>query len=384
MDSTHKVGPVDPITGIIETETEKVDLKGLLPGELGDFVAKLGEARYRGLQIFQWIHQKQANSFDEMTNLPKELRNRLAEVASLTNLSELARQVSEDGTIKFLFGLADGNAVEAVRMEYEHGLAACVSTQVGCRMGCAFCATGYGGFERDLRTGEIVDQVLQIQRDLRVRVGAARDGEKQESARGHGERRVGNVVLMGSGEPLDNYDASVKFMRILNDPDGLGISYRRITLSTCGLVPGIRRLAGEGLSITLSVSLHATSDELRDELVPINRRFCIAELMQACREYAESTGRRVTFEYILIKGVNDGDADAVALAGLVAGFPSHVNLIPLNPVDSAEFERPEPFRVRRFQRILEDHGVQATIRRELGSDIDAACGQLRSRSLWRG
>ncbi|HHV61847.1 MAG TPA: 23S rRNA (adenine(2503)-C(2))-methyltransferase RlmN [Firmicutes bacterium] len=379
MGSIYKAGPVN-------RDTEKVDLKGLLPGELGDFVTGLGEARYRGLQIFQWIHQKQVKSFDEMTNLPRGLRNRLAEEASLTNLSELARQVSEDGTIKFLFGLADGNAVEAVRMEYEHGFAACVSTQVGCRMGCAFCATGHGGFERNLSTGEIVDQVLRIQADLRSKDGAGDDeGREKRPENGEGSRkqRVGNVVLMGSGEPLDNYDASVKFMRIINDPNGLGISYRRITLSTCGLVHGIRRLASEGLPITLSVSLHAARDELRDELVPINRRFCIAELMQACREYAESTRRRVTFEYILLKGVNDGDADALALASLVGGFLSHVNLIPLNPVESAEFERPEPSRVRRFQRILEDHGVQATIRRELGSDIDAACGQLRSRSFGR-
>lgn len=346
----------------------KPDLKGFLPDEVAEFMVNMGEPAYRGTQVFSWIHRKGAVRFDEMTNLPIELRRRLADAARLTDLEVISRASGTQGTVKYLLGLGDGNSVEAVRMKYAYGVSACVSTQVGCKMGCAFCASGMGGFTRNLSPGEIVDQVLKMNMDL-----SKGQGEGPRTA------RVGWVVLMGTGEPLDNYSASTKALRILNAKDGLNLSFRRMTVSTCGLVPGIRRLAGEGIPVTLSISLHAPTDDLRDEIMPINKRYPIAEVMEAASFYASRTGRRVTFEYALIRDVNDSPAEARRLSELVSGMLAHVNLIPLNPVDGKAYERPPRERVMRFLAVLRQAGIPVTIRRGLGLDIDAACGQLRRR-----
>lgn len=346
----------------------KPDLKGFLPDEMSEFLVSMGEPSYRGTQVFSWVHQKCAASFDEMTNLPVALRRKLAEVARITNLEVLSRRSGTEGTVKYLLGLGDGNSVEAVRMKYTYGMSACVSTQVGCKMACAFCASGAGGFVRNLSPGEIVDQVLKMNLDL--------SQAPQEQSR---VARVGWVVLMGTGEPLDNYGASVKALRILNAREGLNLSFRRMTVSTCGLVPGIRRLAEEGIPVTLSISLHAPTDELRDEIMPINRRYPIPEVMEAASFYAGRTGRRVTFEYALIRDVNDSPAQARKLLELLRGMLAHVNLIPLNPVAEKGYQRPSRERVMRFFAILRQARIPVTIRRELGLDIDAACGQLRRR-----
>lgn len=340
----------------------KPDLKGFMPEEVASFMVGLGEPAFRGTQVFSWMHRNHASSFDDMTNLPLALRARLAACARMTNLAVLSRKAGSQGTVKYLLGTDDGNSVEAVRMRYRYGTSACVSTQVGCKMACAFCASGIGGFVRNLTAAEIVDQVLKINLDVSPSGG-----------------RVGNIVLMGTGEPLDNYSASVKALRILNAEGGLNISFRRMTVSTCGLVPGILRLADEGIPVTLSISLHAPTDDLRDELMPVNRRYPIAEVVQAASTYATRTGRRVTFEYALISGVNDSDLHAHLLAGLLRGLLAHVNLIPLNPVEEREYERPSRDRVMRFLGILKRSRIPVTSRRELGADIDAACGQLRRR-----
>ncbi len=342
--------------------SDRPDLKGLMPHEVSDFVADMGEPAYRGTQVFSWMHNKCATSFDEMTNLPLALRRRLGEVARMTNLEVLSRRPGTQDTAKYLFGLGDGNQVEAVRMKYTYGTSACVSTQVGCKMSCAFCASGATGFVRNLTTGEIVDQVLKMDLEL------SQTGS-----------RIGWVVLMGTGEPLANYGASVKALRILGAGEGLNISFRRMTVSTCGLVPGIRRLAEEGIPVTLSVSLHAPTDELRDELMPVNRRYPIPELLDAASFYASRTGRRITFEYALIRDVNDSEAHASRLSGLLSGLLAHVNLIPLNPVEEKGYRRPPRERVMRFLSILKRARIPVTIRRELGLDVDAACGQLRRR-----
>ncbi|MGE5586813.1 MAG: 23S rRNA (adenine(2503)-C(2))-methyltransferase RlmN [Clostridia bacterium] len=343
----------------------KPDLKGLLPDEMCEFFVGMGEPSYRGTQVFSWIHRKGVASFDEMTNIPLALRRKMGEAARITNLEVMSRRPGAEGTVKYLLGLSDGNSVEAVRMKYSYGTSACVSTQVGCKMACAFCASGVGGFVRNLGPGEIVDQVLKINMDLSV-------SPREVS-------RVGWVVLMGTGEPLDNYGASVKALRILNAKEGLNLSFRRMTVSTCGLVPGIRRLAEEGIPVTLSISLHAPTDDLRDEIMPINRRYPIPELMEAASFYAGRTGRRVTFEYALIRGVNDGRAQASQLSELLRGMLAHVNLIPLNPVMEKGFQRPSRETVMRFFAILKQARIPVSIRRELGLDIDAACGQLRRR-----
>ncbi len=342
------------------------DLKGLTLEETRAFMVGLGEPAFRGAQVFSWIHRRCASSFDEMTDLPTGLRARLAACARLTSLALLARTAGGEGAVKYLFGAADGNSVEAVRMRYRHGTSACVSTQVGCKMGCAFCASGMGGFVRDLACGEIVDEVLKMEQDARREGG-----------------RVSHVVLMGTGEPLDNYDASIKALRILNAPEGLNVGFRRMTVSTCGLVPGILRLAREGVPVTLSVSLHAPTDDLRTDLMPVNRRYPVSEVVRAASTYAEETGRRVTFEYALIAGVNDSELHANLLAALLRGMLAHVNLIPLNPVEGTGYARPSRDRVVRFLAVLKRAGVPATVRRELGADIDAACGQLRRRYCGR-
>jgi len=340
----------------------KVDLKSLELTEMEELLSQLGEARYRGRQVCRWVLQKGVSSFGEMTNLSKDLQARLAEVAYIGKLELITKQVSQkDGTAKYLLGLPDGQAVESVLMIHQYGVSACVSSQVGCRMACRFCASTLGGLVRNLNAGEIYDQVLAMQQDS--------------------GRRVGSVVIMGSGEPLENYDQTLKFIRLVTAPYGLNIGARHITLSTSGIVPGIYDLAREGLPITLAVSLHAPNNEIRDQLMPVNKKFPIGELITACREYISITNRRVTFEYALMAGINDSPGQAEELARLLRGLLCHVNLIPINPVTERGLSRPEPPVIRRFQQVLQEAGIEVSIRRELGTDIDAACGQLRRRIL---
>lgn len=340
----------------------KVNLKDLTLAELEDFMAGLGAEKYRARQIALWIFQKGAGSFQEMTNLSREFREALAAAAVLSRPELQARQVSRRGdTVKYLFRLADGQAVESVLMKHDYGSSACLSTQVGCRMGCRFCASGLDGLVRNLSPAEIYDQVLGIQQDSGL--------------------RVSHVVIMGTGEPLDNYRATLVFIKNVIAPYGLNISGRHITVSTCGLVPGIRALAGEKLPVTLAVSLHAPNDDLRNTLVPVNKKYPIKELMAACRDYARETGRRVTFEYILLKGVNDSREQALELGRMLKGMLCHVNLIPANPVAERDTAPPAREQVESFKQTLEKQGIAATVRRELGADIDAACGQLRRSTM---
>lgn len=335
------------------------ELVGLTLDELDAVAAGLGEPRYRGRQLARWIYARRAASFAEMTDLPQGLRDRLAAGAKLSRLRLIARSnASNDLTTKVLLALGDGHAVETVLMRYDDGRrTVCVSTQVGCGMGCTFCATGLAGLTRNLTAGEIVDQVLLIEQEC---------GE-----------RVSHVVFMGMGEPLANYDATLRAVRLLNAPYGPRIGMRNLTLSTVGLVPQIRRLAQERLQLTLAVSLHAPNDALRSQLVPINRRWPIAELMAASREYAALTGRRVTFEYVLMDGVNDRAEHARQVAALLGGWGAHLNLIPWNPVYGAQYRRPSSDALHRFAGWVRRAGVAATIRIDRGVEIDAACGQLR-------
>lgn len=338
----------------------KVNLKDLNLVEIKDLLQNLGQKPFRAEQISQWIFAKGAVSFDEMSNLSKDLRAKLADVCVISKANILAKQKSAQGeTVKYLFGLSDHHAVESVLMKHSYGNSACVSTQVGCRMGCMFCASTISGLERNLSAGEIYDQVLGIQRDT---------GE-----------RVSHIVIMGAGEPLDNYDNVLRFLENINAEYGLNIGYRHITLSTCGLVPKLRELANKKLPITLAVSLHAPNDNLRDQLVPINRRYKIGELLHACRDYIEITGRRITFEYALMSGINDQDEHAGQLVNLLKGMLCHVNLIPVNPVEERGFRRTPMEQVEKFRSVLEKNGINVTVRREMGKDIDAACGQLRRR-----
>ncbi len=332
--------------------------------ELGGALRELGEPAFRARQVFSWLHK--GVGFSEMSNLPKALREKLEEERPLGGVSILEKRVSKlDGTAKYLFLLEDGNIVEGVLMRYKYGNTLCISTQVGCRMGCTFCASTLGGLVRNLRPGEMLGEILAVEREQTLL------GLKT------GERAVTNVVLMGSGEPLDNYDNVVKFLRLVNMPEGIGISHRNISLSTCGLVPRILELAGSGLNVTLSISLHAPNDAMRQELMPIARRYSIGELMAAAREYVRLTGRRVVFEYTLVRGKNDGEAQARELAALLRGLQCHVNLIPLNVVKERGMEGTTLANARLFQAMLEKLGVSATIRREMGDDIEGACGQLR-------
>ncbi len=341
------------------------DLRGLLLPELEDLAERLGEPRYRGRQIARWLYGRGAQTVDEMTDLPQAFRARLRTETRISGLTLLRRQDAPDSAAtKFLVALEDpqagagGQTVECVLMRFDDGRrSACLSTQVGCAMGCAFCATGLSGFSRNLSAGEILGQALLI--------------------RAHADARLSNVVFMGMGEPLANYNATVRAARILSAPWGLGIGSRHLTLSTVGLVPWIRRLARERLGLTLAVSLHAPTDALRERLVPVNRRYPLADLMAACREYVAETGRRITFEYVLIAGVNDGDAEARALGRLLSNILCHVNLIPLNPVPGIPFERPPVARVHAFAALVRKAGIPATVRIERGSEIQAACGQLR-------
>jgi 23S rRNA (adenine2503-C2)-methyltransferase len=335
------------------------DLRGLLLPELEDLVARLGERRYRGRQIARWLYVRGAQTLDEMTDLPQAFRARLGEECTIGALRLLRAQDAPDGSAtKYLAALGDDQTIECVLMRFDDGRrTACISTQAGCAMGCAFCATGLGGFSRNLSTGEIIAQALVI--------------------RARADARLSNVVFMGMGEPLANYDATIRAARLLAAPYGLGIGMRHLTISTVGLVPQIRRLARERLQLTLAVSLHAPTDDLRTRLVPVNRRYPLADLLAACREYVEETGRRITFEYVLIDGVNDHDGEAQALAHLLRNLRCHVNVIPLNPVPGISFRRPPVSRVREFARILRGDGIPITVRIERGTEIQAACGQLR-------
>lgn len=334
------------------------DIKSMTLPELRDFLQGLGEPAFRGKQVFSWL-SRGADSFDEMSNLPRSLRERLAEICVLSVPTVARKQASaKDGTIKYLWELADGNCIESVLMRYHHGNTVCISSQVGCRMGCAFCASTIAGKVRDLTPGELLDQVIFTQKDS----GAP----------------ISNIVLMGIGEPMDNLDAVLKFLEIVNCPDGLNIGMRHISLSTCGVLPGIRRLAELGLQLTLSVSLHAPDRETRSRLMPVNRAYDVEELFAACHAYFQKTGRRISFEYAMIDGVNDQDWQADLIAKRLRGMPGHVNLIPLNDVTESPF-RPSR-RTAAFQKRLESHGLTATVRRSLGGDIDAACGQLRRKA----
>lgn len=343
-------------------ETQRKDIKSMPLGQLEAELARLGEKPFRARQIYQWMHVKLARGFEEMTNLPKALRESLGETYRYTCLETVRVQESKaDGTKKFLFRLPDGNLVESVRMKYRHGNSVCISSQVGCRMGCRFCASTLDGLERNLLPSEMLDQVYAIQLST---------GE-----------RVSHVVVMGMGEPLDNYENLLAFIRMLTDENGLHISQRNVTVSTCGLVPRMRELADEKLQITLALSLHAATDGKRRELMPIADRFAIRELMEACRYYFEQTGRRITFEYSLMGGINDTDRDAELLAALARPLGCHVNLIPVNPVKERPFVQSEGARIRAFQNKLEKYKINGTIRREMGRDIDGACGQLRRATL---
>ncbi len=349
----------------------RVNLKDLLPSELEAFVRLLGQSPYRARQLVRWLYVRRAGSFAEMTDLPRAFREVLEDVAVLPSLHLASPQESLQDTTKFLFTLPDGNPIESVRMRYlEHlgpgRLAVCLSSQVGCAMGCEFCASGRLGLVRNLQAWEMVDQVLAIQRLVDP----------------HGER-VANVVFMGIGEPLHNFRNLLRAIRILNHGDGLGIGMRHIAISTSGLVPAIRRLAEKRLPLKLAISLHATRDDLRNRLMPVNRRWNLAELLGACREYQAATGRRMTFEYVMLDGVNDSLEEADRLVELLGGLRSLVNLIPWNPVDHPFFRRSSKIRVRAFQDRVQQGGLRCTVRREKGSDIDAACGQLRLREIRR-
>lgn len=344
---------------------EKADIKSMTMPELEEFVTgTLGEKKYRAAQIYDWMHGKLADDFSDMTNLSRSLRERLTQTASLIHLETADRLISElDGTRKYLFRLPDDRIIESVLMIYHHGHSVCISSQVGCRMGCRFCASTLGGLERQMLPSEMLDEIYQIQKDC-----------------GH---RISNVVVMGTGEPLDNYDNLVRFLTLLTDSRGLGISQRNITVSTCGLVPRIYELADQQLQITLAISLHAVTDEKRREIMPVANRYSIEEILKACRYYIEKTGRRITFEYSLISGVNDSREEAEALADLTKGLLCHINLIPVNPIEERDYRQSEAGAISKFKNILENCGRNVTIRREMGRDIQAACGQLRKQYMQR-
>lgn len=335
---------------------EKIDVKSMSFTELQEDLAGLGLPKYRAGQIFRWLHQG-VESFDAMTDLPKPLRGRLQEWYEIACAEIVRKLVSKDGTVKYLFRMNDGELVEAVLMEYHHGTSICISTQVGCKMNCSFCATGRSGFSRNLLPSEMLSQIQSAQKDANV--------------------RVSNIVLMGMGEPLDNYDNVLRFLQLVSCPEGMNIGMRHISLSTCGLVDRIYQLAEEKLQLTLSVSLHAPNDGIRNQTMPVNRRWNVEELLEACRYYSKTTGRRISFEYAMISGVNDSDACARELAGRLKGMLAHVNLIPVNDVTGAGYRKSRLERQKAFAAILESGGCTATVRRTLGSDIEASCGQLR-------
>lgn len=336
-----------------------IDIKSLTMEEITDLLRTWGEPAFRGRQVFTWLHRG-VTSFEEMSNLSKSLRQRLAEACYITAPTVARRQESAlDGTVKYLWRLGDGNCIETVLMQYHHGNTVCISSQVGCRMGCAFCASTIAGKVRDLTPSEMLDQVLFTQLD------SGRD--------------ISNIVLMGIGEPMDNRENVLRFLELVNHPEGMNIGMRHISLSTCGVVPGIDALADLNLQLTLSVSLHAPDSETRSRIMPVNKAYDVEELFAACHRYFQKTGRRISFEYAMIDGVNDNDWQADLIARRIKGMPGHVNLIPLNDVVESPFKPSR--RVAAFQKRLESHGITATVRRSLGGDIDASCGQLRRKAM---
>lgn len=342
---------------------EKINLKSLTLTQMEEFIRQRGEPVYRAKQIFKWIYKGQTE-FEKMTDLPKDLIAKLKDCAYVGKIDIYKKYKSEiDQTTKYVFALEDGQMVESVKMKYSFGTTACISSQVGCSMGCTFCASTEDGMVRNLAWWEMADEVLAIEKDSNV--------------------KVSRVVVMGSGEPLLNYDELIQLLRILNSPLAFNISYRRLTVSTCGIVPKIIRLAEEGLPITLAVSLHAPNDDIRSSLMPINERYPILQLLDACKYYIMKTKRRITFEYILISDINDTEQCAFELSNLLKNLLCHVNLIPLNPVEGKKFKKSDDSRIRKFEQILLNNGISATVRRKMGSDINAACGQLRRSLLVR-
>ena len=330
--------------------------------ELSESLKSLGLPTFRAKQVWQWLQQKGVSSFDEMTNLSKQLRDSLSEQYVIKFCEVERKSVSAlDGTVKYLFRLYDGQFIESVLMKYKYGYSLCVSTQVGCRMNCAFCATGVGGFMRNLSASEILSQIHAAQNDMDI--------------------KVSHIVLMGMGEPMDNYENVIRFLKLVNNDDGLNIGMRNISLSTCGVIPGIKKLQDENLQLTLSVSLHAPNDTVRTKLMPVNKKYPVDELLSACREYAQSTSRRISYEYAMFGGVNDSDECAVELANKLKGTLAHINLIPANDVTESGLKSSTPERIKRFSEILEKAGRNVTVRRSLGGDIDASCGQLRSKHI---
>ncbi|WNR46577.1 23S rRNA (adenine(2503)-C(2))-methyltransferase RlmN [Paenibacillus roseipurpureus] len=351
--------------GLKPYEKEKPFVYDLNWDEWQSWVKENGESAFRAGQIFDWLYIKRVFSFDEMTNLPKTLRDKLKEQFEFVTLSEITKYQSQDGTVKFLFELEDKNAIETVVMKHNYGNSICVTTQVGCRVGCTFCASTLGGLKRDLRPGEIVAQVVKAQKLL------DETGE-----------RISSIVIMGIGEPFENYEATMNFLRVMIHPKGLNIGQRHITVSTSGIVPNIYKFADENLQVNLAISIHAPNDQLRSKLMPVNRRFPFVDLIEACKYYIAKTGRRITFEYALMGEVNDQPEHAEELALVLKEMPlSHVNLIPVNFVAERDFKRTPRDDIFTFQRILEKGKINATIRREQGSDIAAACGQLRAKHM---
>ena len=340
-----------------EENQKKVDILSLSLKEIEDIILLLGEKKFRAKQIWQWLHIKKVRNFDKMSNLSAQFRNKLSNAFCIKSLIISKRLASDiDNTVKYLYELPDGNHIETVLMEYNHGYSLCVSTQVGCKMGCKFCASTIAGFKRNLEPSEILLQLYETERD---------SGKK-----------VSSIVLMGIGEPLDNFENVIKFLEILSDKDGSNMSLRHVSLSTCGIVPRIYDLADKNYGLTLSISLHATTNATRGEIMPVNNKYNINELITACKYYLRKTGRRISFEYALINGVNDSMEQAVQLSKLLRGMQSHVNIIPINKIKEHKFTSDRKS-AKRFQEYLIDLGVNATVRRTLGSDIDAACGQLR-------
>ena len=329
--------------------------------ELKQELINLGEKPFRAEQIFKWIFEENVTSFDEMTNISLELREKLKKEYTLCVFNIIKKQVASDGTIKYLFDVLDGNAIETVLMKYHHGYSICVSSQIGCKMGCKFCASTGIAFIRSLTSGEIVEQLLAVERDEKI--------------------KISNVVFMGIGEPLDNYENVVNAIRIINNQKGINIGARHISVSTSGLVPKIYKLAEENIQCTLSISLHATTDEQRSKMMPVNNLYNIEELLQACKDYIAKTNRRISFEYALAKENNDNLEDAKRLVKLLKGMNCHVNLIPINKIENGSFDKSSNENIMKFRDYLNNHGIVATIRRELGSDIDAACVQLRRKNL---
>lgn len=337
---------------------ETYDIRSMTLEEIEALMVTLGEPKFRAKQIYEWLHKKLVQSLDEMTNIPLALREKIKQEVGFAAVEEETKSVSKiDGTTKFLFKLQDGSMVESVLMKYKHGNSVCISSQVGCRMGCRFCASTIGGLTRNLLPSEMLGQIYYIQKST--------------------QERVSNVVLMGTGEPFDNYDNFLRMLHLLTNPQGLNISQRNITVSTCGIVPKIKELAKEHLQITLAISLHSPTDEMRKELMPIANRYSIDEIMEACEDYFNETKRRITFEYSLVAGVNDEPEHATILANRLKQLNCHVNLIPVNPIEERDFRQPEQESIQNFRKMLEKNRINATIRREMGRDIQGACGQLR-------